>query len=307
MVDLVDLRRRWKSPQFGQFGSLAVRYGKSSKGALPKRRTVLLAPERDWVVRWGRPIGGPQAAAAHVRTVRPGAEGGRVLACRARLSLVLPDCSDAAGIVHGVRPAAHSRRPHPAGGRNCKACSFLDERPDHCSSCQQSADLLPGRRCPRCTLLAKVTDLLLRDGTTLDASLRPLADVLSDAPNPYPVLAWPSCVEAPPRASWASLRSLPSRPTPSLHTWPVSVSHPPTSSRSTTPLAPSPSHGRSTRAQRRHLSGRRISTVSARSSRHSHARRARAASRAARTVPKSCACAVSSASTSESSTPSSPR
>ncbi|MEU2062353.1 hypothetical protein [Streptomyces sp. NPDC013455] len=31
---------------------------------------------------------------------------------------------------------------------------------------------------------------LSRDGTTLDASLRPLADVLSDAPTPCPVLAW---------------------------------------------------------------------------------------------------------------------
>ncbi|MEU2518863.1 XRE family transcriptional regulator [Streptomyces pseudogriseolus] len=78
----------------------------------------------------------------------------------------------------------------PAGGRICKACSFPDERPDYCSSCQQPADLLPGRHCPRCTLLAKVTSLLSRNGTTLDASLRPLADVLSDAPNPYPVLAW---------------------------------------------------------------------------------------------------------------------
>ncbi|MGW2447033.1 hypothetical protein [Streptomyces sp. NPDC001675] len=78
----------------------------------------------------------------------------------------------------------------PDGGRICKACSFPDERPDYCSSCQQPADLLPGRRCPRCTLLAKVTSLLSRDGTTLDASLRPLADVLSDAPNPYPDLAW---------------------------------------------------------------------------------------------------------------------
>ncbi|MFF9673523.1 hypothetical protein ACF1GS_17730 [Streptomyces eurythermus] len=35
-----------------------------------------------------------------------------------------------------------------------------------------------------------MTRLLSRDGSTLDASLRPLADVLSDAPNPYPVLAW---------------------------------------------------------------------------------------------------------------------
>ncbi|MGW6868976.1 tyrosine-type recombinase/integrase [Streptomyces sp. NPDC054901] len=49
-VDLVDLRRHRKAPQFGQFGSVTVRYGKSSKGAPPKRRSVLLVPEMDWVV-----------------------------------------------------------------------------------------------------------------------------------------------------------------------------------------------------------------------------------------------------------------
>ncbi|WP_051852978.1 tyrosine-type recombinase/integrase [Streptomyces aureocirculatus] len=49
-IDLVDLRRHRKTPQFRQFGSMAVRYGKSSKGAPPKRRTVLLVPEMDWVV-----------------------------------------------------------------------------------------------------------------------------------------------------------------------------------------------------------------------------------------------------------------
>ncbi|WP_426570327.1 hypothetical protein [Streptomyces canus] len=50
LVDVVDLRRQRKTPQFGQFGSMAVRYGKSPKGAPPKRRTVLLVPEMDWAV-----------------------------------------------------------------------------------------------------------------------------------------------------------------------------------------------------------------------------------------------------------------
>ncbi|MFM9493697.1 tyrosine-type recombinase/integrase [Streptomyces galilaeus] len=50
MVDLVDLRRHRKAPQFGQAGSMTVRYGKSSKGTPPKRRTVLLVPEMDWIV-----------------------------------------------------------------------------------------------------------------------------------------------------------------------------------------------------------------------------------------------------------------
>ena len=49
-LDLVDLRRNRKAPQFGAYGSLMVRYGKSSKGSPPKRRTVLTVPEMDWIV-----------------------------------------------------------------------------------------------------------------------------------------------------------------------------------------------------------------------------------------------------------------
>ncbi|QVI25299.1 tyrosine-type recombinase/integrase [Nocardia tengchongensis] len=47
-LDLVDLRRNAKMPQFGRFGSVMVRYGKASKGSAPKRRSVLLVPEMDW-------------------------------------------------------------------------------------------------------------------------------------------------------------------------------------------------------------------------------------------------------------------
>ncbi|WP_237304730.1 tyrosine-type recombinase/integrase [Streptomyces qaidamensis] len=49
-VDLVDLRRNRKAPRFGPYGSMTVRFGKSSKGAPPKRRMVLTVPEMDWVV-----------------------------------------------------------------------------------------------------------------------------------------------------------------------------------------------------------------------------------------------------------------
>ncbi|WP_280490346.1 tyrosine-type recombinase/integrase [Nocardia carnea] len=48
-LDLVDLRRNPKAPQFRGFGSVTVRYGKASKGSAPKRRSVLLVPEMDWV------------------------------------------------------------------------------------------------------------------------------------------------------------------------------------------------------------------------------------------------------------------
>lgn len=49
-LDLVDLRRNRQAPDFGNFGSMMVRFGKSSKGAPPKRRMVLTVPEMDWVV-----------------------------------------------------------------------------------------------------------------------------------------------------------------------------------------------------------------------------------------------------------------
>jgi integrase len=50
MLDLADLRRAQKSPQYGRFGGLYVRYGKASSGSPPKRRTVLTVPEMDWIV-----------------------------------------------------------------------------------------------------------------------------------------------------------------------------------------------------------------------------------------------------------------
>ncbi|MYR73667.1 MULTISPECIES: tyrosine-type recombinase/integrase [unclassified Streptomyces] len=49
-LDLVDLRRSRKAPKYGAYGSLMVRFGKASKGAPPKRRTVLTVPEMDWTV-----------------------------------------------------------------------------------------------------------------------------------------------------------------------------------------------------------------------------------------------------------------
>jgi integrase len=53
-LDLADLRRNRAAPQFGEFGSVMVRYGKAPKGSPPKRRTVLLVPEMDWVLDTSR-------------------------------------------------------------------------------------------------------------------------------------------------------------------------------------------------------------------------------------------------------------
>jgi len=49
-LDLADLRSNPRSPRYGRFGAMFVRFGKSSKGGPPKRRTVLTVPEFDWVV-----------------------------------------------------------------------------------------------------------------------------------------------------------------------------------------------------------------------------------------------------------------
>ncbi|TYB62356.1 tyrosine-type recombinase/integrase [Nonomuraea sp. PA05] len=49
-LDITDLRRNPKMPQYGRLGALFVRHGKSSNGSPPKRRTVFTVPEMDWVV-----------------------------------------------------------------------------------------------------------------------------------------------------------------------------------------------------------------------------------------------------------------
>ena len=55
-LDLPDLRRNPQAPQFAGSGAVFVRWGKSSNGSPPKRRTVLTVPEMDWAVpvlqRW---------------------------------------------------------------------------------------------------------------------------------------------------------------------------------------------------------------------------------------------------------------
>lgn len=48
-LDLPDLRRNPRAPQYGRCGGLLVRFGKASNGSPPKRRTVLTVPEMDWI------------------------------------------------------------------------------------------------------------------------------------------------------------------------------------------------------------------------------------------------------------------
>lgn len=49
MLDVADFRRNPRAERFGRLGSVQVRYGKASRGAPPKRRTVLTVPEMDWI------------------------------------------------------------------------------------------------------------------------------------------------------------------------------------------------------------------------------------------------------------------
>lgn len=50
MLDVADLHPNPHMPQWGTYGSVHVRFGKASRGGVPKRRTVLGVPEFDWVV-----------------------------------------------------------------------------------------------------------------------------------------------------------------------------------------------------------------------------------------------------------------
>ncbi|WP_308436881.1 site-specific integrase [Streptomyces omiyaensis] len=54
MLDLADLRRNPRAPQYGRVGgwvgAVEVWYGKASRGSPPKRRTVSTVPEIEWIV-----------------------------------------------------------------------------------------------------------------------------------------------------------------------------------------------------------------------------------------------------------------
>lgn len=49
-LDIADLRPNPHVKEWGQYGSLHVRYGKAVKGGPPRRRTVLAVPEFDWAL-----------------------------------------------------------------------------------------------------------------------------------------------------------------------------------------------------------------------------------------------------------------
>jgi integrase/recombinase XerC len=50
LLDVADLRPNPHMPAWGTFGAMHVRYAKSSRGSVPRRRTVLAVPEFDWAI-----------------------------------------------------------------------------------------------------------------------------------------------------------------------------------------------------------------------------------------------------------------
>ncbi|MDO5737611.1 MAG: tyrosine-type recombinase/integrase, partial [Propionibacteriaceae bacterium] len=67
-LDVADLRPNPRMPSWGTYGAVHVRYGKSSRGSVPRRRTVLAVPEFDWVI---------EGLAQWVEQVRPLLQPGR--------------------------------------------------------------------------------------------------------------------------------------------------------------------------------------------------------------------------------------
>lgn len=117
MLDLADLRRAQKRPQYGHYGGLYVRFGKASKGSPPKRRTVLTVKEFEWVVEvldhWVtevRPAFLPGKLAALFVTERSGRISARAV------NKAFTRGRDAADLPAALAPGPATDRD-PAGGR----------------------------------------------------------------------------------------------------------------------------------------------------------------------------------------------
>lgn len=70
-LGVYDFTRNPKSPEFGEFGNLRVRFGKGSRGSGPRPRTVLT------VMGWA--VGAVQDYIGNVRPMLPGADSSRAL------------------------------------------------------------------------------------------------------------------------------------------------------------------------------------------------------------------------------------
>ncbi|MGW5884903.1 hypothetical protein [Streptomyces koyangensis] len=75
------------------------------------------------------------------------------------------------------------------GGDLCATCCGNDPG-TRCGRCDQPGDLLDDGQCPRCVLGERVRDLLSGDHDAVPDHLQAMADALTCAENPYPVLGW---------------------------------------------------------------------------------------------------------------------
>lgn len=72
----------------------------------------------------------------------------------------------------------------------CGACCGHQNSAAACARCSSTGLLRPDSLCPHYSLTRKVRSLLSTDENTVPPVLEPLADVLAQADNPYPVLEW---------------------------------------------------------------------------------------------------------------------
>src|ERR1700678_168884 len=147
-LDLADLRHNPQVRQFVQYGAVFVRWGKSSNGSPPKRRTVLTVPEMDWVVlvlqQWTgevRPLFSPGAhPALWVTELR-----GRL--SRRAINEAFVEARDAAGLdpVLDLHCLRHSYITHliefgyPSGSRKTRPDTPMRARPQSTRARQTSS------------------------------------------------------------------------------------------------------------------------------------------------------------------------
>ncbi|MBQ0967665.1 XRE family transcriptional regulator [Streptomyces sp. RK23] len=76
------------------------------------------------------------------------------------------------------------------GSDLCATCCGRDDPGARCGRCDQPGDLFDDGQCPRCVLGGRVRDLLSGDHDAVPDHLQAMADALTSAVNPYPVLGW---------------------------------------------------------------------------------------------------------------------
>lgn len=141
MLEYVDFGPNPKVPDYHRFGSVQVRWAKGTRGSGPRRRTVLTAPEFDWVVPllefWLSPAGRERFPTAdRSALMRPSERARRIGPAQLRPSL----------------PADPAPRRTAGGTHDASAEALVRDAPDR------------GRLRPAVRAAAGWTRVLLHDG-----------------------------------------------------------------------------------------------------------------------------------------------